>query len=360
MNVFSKFAKIYDDNMNVIKNTEKFTVDNYFKNKINLSKLKVKELKEIAKNNKIKITATKPILIERIQIHFKRLKNAILIQSVARRYLVKFSFHLRGPALKNRKLCVNDTDFYTLEPLSEIYHKDFYSYTDKSGFIYGFDLNSIISLLKHEKYINPYNREPIARTNINNIFSLVILNLHIYQPNINIQHNNSNTNTIIENSVHLEEIPTTLTVRQTIINKIRQCRLKPINTRIHELFIDIDYHGNYTQSSWFSDLSLSSYNRLIRTIFEIWNYRLNSLPIIRKSICPHYDPLIFELPPYNILIETIDDCRNYSLSIMENIVYGTNNIENKKLGILHILTALTVASIPARQAIPWLYESVIY
>jgi hypothetical protein len=80
--------------MKADKTKEKFTTDNYFKNKINLSKMKVKELKEIAKKYKIKITATKPVLIERIQIYFKRLKNIILIQSIIRRYLVKLSFRL--------------------------------------------------------------------------------------------------------------------------------------------------------------------------------------------------------------------------------------------------------------------------
>ena len=160
--------------------------------------------------------------------------------------------------------------------------------------------------------------------------------------------------------MNLEQNQTITAVSQTIINKIRECRLKPITTRINELFMEIDYHGNYTQSSWFSDLNNDGYTNFLRTVFEIWNHRLNSIPSIRKSICPYYDPLLFDLPSYNILNETIDESRNYSLSIMENIVYGTNHVENKKLGILHILTALTVASIPARQSIPWLYESIVF
>ena len=351
MNVFSKFANVYDNAINdKTKTKEKFTVDNYFKNKINLSKMKLKELKEIGRNYKIKITATKPILIERIQTYFKRLKNAIFIQSIIRRYLVKLSFRLRGPALKNRKLCVNDNDFYTLEPLSEINHKDFYSYMDKSGFIYGFDLNSIITLLEQGKYINPYNREPIDRVNVNQIFSLLTLTLNIY-------HDDNKNNNNNENSEHLEQSQNnTISPHQIITDKIRELRLKNTNTRIQELFMEIDYHGNYTQSSWFSDLDKNGYNRFLRSIFEIWNYRLN--PNVQRSICPYYNPTVFETLPYNILNGTIYDARICSLSIIENIVYGTNDIENKKIGILHVLTALTVASDQARLSIPWLYESI--
>lgn len=349
MNVFSKFANVYDNVIND-KTKEKFTVDNYFKNKINLSKMKLKELKEIGRNYKIKITATKPVLIERIQTYFKRFKNAIFIQSVVRRYLVKLSFILRGPALKNRNLCVNDTDFYTLEPLSEINHKDFYSYMDKSGFVYGFDLNSIITLLEQGKYINPYNREPIDNINVNQTFSLFNLTINIYN-------DDNKNNNINANSEYLEQYQNnTISPNQIITDKIRECRLKPTNTRIQELFIEIDYHGNYTQSSWFSDLNKSGYNIFLRSIFEIWNYRLN--PNIQRSICPYYNPIEFQIQPYNILNGTIDEARNSCLSIIENIVYGTNDIENKKIGILHALTALTLVSDPARLSIPWLYESI--
>ena len=42
----------------------------YFKNDVNLKKFKVKELKEIAKSNKLHISGTKPVLIERIIDYF--------------------------------------------------------------------------------------------------------------------------------------------------------------------------------------------------------------------------------------------------------------------------------------------------
>jgi len=44
---------------------------------------------------------------------------------------------------------------------------------------------------------------------------------------------------------------------------------------------------------------------------------------------------------------------------MENMVYGTRDIEYRKLGALHLLSILTVVSEEARQSMPWLYESII-
>jgi len=48
------------------------------------------------------------------------------------------------------------------------------------------------------------------------------------------------------------------------------------------------------------------------------------------------------------------------LQIMEHLAYTGVDQEFRKLGILYILTALTMVSIPARTAIPWLYDSMVY
>jgi hypothetical protein len=50
--------------------------------------------------------------------------------------------------------------------------------------------------------------------------------------------------------------------------------------------------------------------------------------------------------------------RKRALTIMENIIYTGIDIEYRKLGALHVLSALTLVSIPARNSLPWLYESI--
>ena len=44
---------------------------------------------------------------------------------------------------------------------------------------------------------------------------------------------------------------------------------------------------------------------------------------------------------------------------MENLIYSSVDIEYRKIGALHSLTALTVVSHGARRALPWLYESLL-
>jgi hypothetical protein len=45
---------------------------------------------------------------------------------------------------------------------------------------------------------------------------------------------------------------------------------------------------------------------------------------------------------------------------MENMVYCGVDDEYRKIGALHVLTALTGVSIGARTSMPWLYEALYY
>ena len=55
--------------------------------------------------------------------------------------------------------------------------------------------------------------------------------------------------------------------------------------------------------------------------------------------------------PYDLL-------SNISLTLIEKFVNSGINEESRSLGCYYILTALTLVSSGAAQALPWLYESV--
>jgi hypothetical protein len=48
------------------------------------------------------------------------------------------------------------------------------------------------------------------------------------------------------------------------------------------------------------------------------------------------------------------------LTVIENLVYSGIDEDHKKLGTLHALSGLTMVSHDARQAMPWLYDSVAF
>jgi hypothetical protein len=144
-------------------------------------------------------------------------------------------------------------------------------------------------------------------------------------------------------------------------NKIIEMRRKPIETRIQELFMEIDQLGNYTQSAWFSNLQRHEYIVLYRNLYDIWSFRGQLSNEIKNNICPLFDPFteIFTQPIYqNQILE--EQIKSACLTIIENLVYSGIDEDHRKIGTLHALTALTLVSRNARNAMPWLYESVAF
>jgi hypothetical protein len=345
---------------NIIKSSD------FFNKNINLEKYKIIDLKDTLKYYKTtinfakeqKYTSTeirilkskydfslngkKEDLIIRVKTFFNKEKSAILIQSIFRMNLIKKDLQLRGPALKNRKLCVNDTDFYNLEPLSNIPTESFFSYKGEGDFVYGFDLNSIISLIKNsnqDKLINPYNRENMIEI-VSNINSLIRIN--------NIIRKKQSSMSVCSKLNDASEL-------------LRSVKAKPLNQRIKDLFIEIDQLGNYTQSEWFSELNRQELLRYFRCMFDIWNYRAQLSFDTKRKICPLRDPFGNVYYSLSQLLNLTDDqLKMLCLSVMEQMILTGIDKDHKILGTFHILTALTVVSGPARANLPWLFESLVF
>jgi hypothetical protein len=380
------------DNKDKIKNSKLFmkktnnleiNYENYINKRINLKSFKLTELKESVRKFKLRITGSKPILISRLETFFNNTKFSIIIQKWYRCRIVKKTFRLRGPAFKNRKICLNDTDFITLEPLDEISFENFYSYKDDKNFVYGFNIVSLMQSKKQNDVIrNPYNREILSNNLLKDIISLYNLSYiifdefrkenekYIFNKKISMKNflhensrHNSSSNDVINIDYNPNLYPNIRLTNEQILNyhKLKEIRKKPIEQRINELFIEIDMLGNYTQSSWFSNLELRGFNRLYRFIYDIWYHRSQLSNDVRNRICPYHSPFdgIFTRPVQNIDL-TIEQMKMACLIVFENMIYSGINMDYKKIGCFHALSGLTIVSIQARMAMPWLYESVVY
>ena len=56
----------------------------------------------------------------------------------------------------------------------------------------------------------------------------------------------------------------------------------------------------------------------------------------------------------------VEIVRDMCLKIFECMVYCGADDEYRRIGALHALSALTLVSMEARQAMPWLYESLFH
>jgi len=319
--------------------------EDYYKKNVKLQSYKIPQLKSIARSNRLYVSGTKPILIQRIESHFHFMKYATCIQSYFRRHLVRRFFKLRGERGK-KETYVNDTDFYTMEPLSEMLFYEFFNFNDASGFLYGFNVDSFIKLCKTNNGLtNPYTREKMDISIIGRITSLHrIIHILFKKHNYDVHENNAHYgNTYPLSRYHI------------VVRNLEEILQRPIQTRIEEIFMEIDMLGNYTQSSWLSSLNQIECIQFLQFLVDIWNYRSDMSLLVRMQITPFYNPFYFRIndtPPYQPFQHRI-------VTVIENIVFSGGDIEYRKLGVMHILTALTIVSNEAREAVPWLYESVV-
>ena len=114
----------------VKSNMPNITYENYIGYPGLLKKHKVPHLKQALREYKLRIGGKKEELVERLEMYFNRNTSVILIQRCFRSWICRYIKRLRGPAYLNKSICVNDTDFCSMEPISDIESDYFFSFTD--------------------------------------------------------------------------------------------------------------------------------------------------------------------------------------------------------------------------------------
>jgi hypothetical protein len=155
------------------KNVELFSYSEWKSDPTKIEKTSLNILKHTLKSHGKPVSGKKKELINRLRFYYMQIRYTIKIQSTFRGFLVRESERMRGPASKTHTDCNNETDFNTMELFDDFPRELFFSYKDSNGFIYGFNILSLMSMFKKfRKLVNPYNREDIPFEIMQNMFSL--------------------------------------------------------------------------------------------------------------------------------------------------------------------------------------------
>ena len=325
------------NNIKIVKKREELSMKNY--TTLLIEKYKMEELKKLCTQYKIAKGGNKEELTKRLYEYCKNSIGPIKIQKVFRGFLVRRLHTLQGPAFRDRNICNNDMDFFTMDDMSEIPTTQFYSYRDKDNFVYGFNIVSLYNLILKEGSTakNPYNR---------NVFDNIV---------------KENVTKMIRISKVLK-LPIEIELKNEIMDPSKRLELK-----ILELFQTMNSYGNYANSEWFRELPRNQHVRFARELVDIWNYRALLTMAKKQEICPPHGSPFLGTPYFvNVVNNTTlnnlsnDTLVRYNVQIIENLVKSAVDIDNKMLGTFYVLSALTLVSQPAREAMPWLYEAVVY
>tara|TARA_A100001015_G_scaffold293376_1_gene369882 strand:- start:59 stop:1036 length:978 start_codon:yes stop_codon:yes gene_type:complete len=307
---------------------------------------KMADLRRIIKEYNIKTRCRKKTdAIEVIYVYLKESYHAIKIQRVFRGFLHRSLLRLKGDGWRNLECCVNDTDFYTLDVLKDIPAYEFFSFKDGEQ-VYGANIVSLFKLLRQTdgkpEFSNPYNRNKLTRTALANSINCYIRISGILKIPIDFYPETS--------EIYMQE--------QTDDQIIAQ--------RISNVFIAMDELGNYTQESWFLDVTPFNLVIFINRLRDIWDYRAQLTFEVKRRISNNKN--IFRNIDFSLLNQSSvsyynDDnsrriIRKLALDVIERFVYSAVNTEDRSLGTIFVLTALTIVSPEAAAALPWLYDSV--
>ena len=296
----------------------------------------IKQLKQIAKEYKLKLTGNKSQLISRIYSYLHLSKTIIKLQKIIRGHLQRKYINSHGPGFRNRSLCVNNFDFLSMDELTTIEDKQFYSFKDDDGFIYGFDVLSLYNLIKKTdgSVKNPFNQQLLSPKIIENFRTLLRLS-KLFKIKL-------------------------LTQLSDITNDVSP--EKSVELRALTLFQNMDALGNYTNVQWFLSLNKHQLIKFVRELVDIWHYRAN-IPIEMKRLICHPTGNPFQtLPNYHVFqtMNNLNDIRKPILYVMERLVNSGINNDNKCLGAYYVLSALTLVNYDAATSLQWLYEAVYH
>lgn len=330
---------------------------------LDLKKYTLIQLKAFAQYYKLHITGTKTVLYDRLIDYFVRGRAAQHIQRVFRGHLVREAVALRAAAAARRGgEPVNETDFYTLEPVRDIPYLEVYGFTDERAHLFVFHIHSITTLIMRgggldNEPVNPYTREKIPDNIILEVLRYIRLQ-RILWPEIEILHP-SLYKFLWKCGGGGISVIQKLYTQQQILQKLHDIREKPNTQRAVALFAEIDLLGNYTSADWFLNLSIKEVYFYWNILYDLWLYRAGILADTKMQICPLHAPFegknltqMTDLT-YGVVIDA-------TLYAMENMVYMSDNEEYRKLGCMYVLMALTVVSPEARVAFPYLFENIAY
>lgn len=291
-------------------------------------KMNLKELKYISKKLKLKLSFKKEELIQNIIFFFDKTKSAIKIQALVRRMIVQKWIELHGPGFykRNRYLCVNDTDFLTLDKMLDIPTNQFFSFSETAEFIYGYDLLSIKNLFDLGNYENPYTRKHFSKRVVSNVYHLL------------------NLSKIIGQKVDI------------VLEKEELSERKSFEMKSLELFQNINNLGHYSNHLWFTSLSKSQLIVFVNQMYDVWTYRCNLTSQVRYNICPLGNPFRF-LTFYNLVHADLAYIQNKILKIINELTNTGMDNDSKNLGAYYVLGSLTIVSSPAAISMPLLYEA---
>ena len=247
------------------------------------------------------------------------------IQKFWRRVAPLYRYRHHGPAANASSIAINETELFSMELISSIPKHYFVSFSDERKGIWVFDVRTIVhTMATGFPSENPYTREPLTEKALRIIHGQIAwLRARKYP------------------LLHMDT--DVLTPEQSW------------NHRVLDVFLKIESLGYYVNCEWFHALTLKGHIQFYTAIFSMWEFRLGLTRAEKERIIPgHAELQIFRFHPEDMPMKAQHWWQKYTLNIMETFIGSGTEKEQRKMGAMYVLMALTRVSRGAAEALPWL------
>ena len=259
---------------------------------------------------------------------------ATLLQKVWRRRQARCRFRQQGPITCCIELANNDTELYTLEPVTAIPLPFRFTYQDGKGHFWAFDIRTLREYMaKGARIKNPYTCEEFTEA------ALTLLHARV----------------------------TYLLQKHWVLTHTPETDLTPDQRwqqHVLDVFLKIEELGYLVNSDWFMDLSVLEHREFYKTFYMLWHYHLQITQKDRDKILPGWrraDRNPFLMRPDEIVRLTVGKpqkwWRKRNLHVIQTFVTASAEKECRSLGALYSLMSLVAVSEDAAEAYPWLVSA---
>lgn len=236
-----------------------------------------------------------------------------------------------GPAFYVRDQMVNDTDFFSTESLQETPPYYFVSYAESKQ-LYGFDLRSLYTILHRARTsgdpaLNPYTRSPIPTPFARHVTALAA---DLKKKDIAVSWAPLDPPTPEQHS----------------------------RMRIVDLFGVLNELQYYSSPDWYFAMEPADHRRFYAELHAIWSIRAGLTAAQKALIVPSYITRLFRIPPHATGDLTIEGLHKLTAATIRTFIMSATDKQDRVLGAMYVVSALTLVNAEARTAYPWLYDSV--
>lgn len=280
---------------------------------------------------KVEIPKEKPVQ-EVVIDKNKKQRHSVNESESEKRASTRIQSVFRGWDIRRRSKPNNVEDCGTLERLLEIPIEYYIQYQDATDNLwYGFDIRTLESILESKHPVNPYNTKDLKQNN---------------KLMANYSHKKS---FLLENNRKMSHDSPKLTEEQ---------RFSQFAIRVFQKFDEL---GQYTDTEWFTMLSLEQLKQFYHLANDMFDYRAQLTNEMKKNIVKN--GLIFHNFKSTISKFRIIHTRILQVEIlceMERVIDEAVDKEFKILGMNLILSALVEVSHRASLALPHLVQSTFF